>query len=162
MEVVGSYPVEAAASARRRMTAIIEPVLAYLLIVLVFYPFYRFLNGPDAISYISIAGHYLRGEWSEALNPYWTPLFSWLMIPLIGAGIPGLAGAKIVSICSGFIVLASLGRLLHVAGLSGIYLSAALYTAVVMTASFSLTWIRAMFWQTRSRQVVRQILKRTN
>ena len=140
MEVVSSYPVQAA-SFPRRTTAMIGPFMAYLLIVLIFYPFYRFLNGPDAISYISIARHYVRGEWPEAFNPYWSPLFSWLMVPLIGSGMPGLAAAKIVSIFSGFIVLWSLGRLLRVAGLSGIYFSAALYTAAIMAASFSLSWI---------------------
>jgi len=117
------------------------PFVLYLLIVLAFYPSYRFLNGPDAISYISVAKQYLHGQWPEALNPYWSPLFSWLMIPLIGSGIAGLASAKIVCIGSGFFVIRSLSRLLQTSGVSGVLFSAALYTAAIMTASFSLIWI---------------------
>src|SRR3954447_933224 len=141
MNRVDSYPDEATAHTGRRITATAGPFVLYLLIVLTFYPRYRFLNGPDAISYISVARHYIHGEWREALNPYWSPLFSWLMIPLIGSGIPGLASAKIVSICSGFLVIWSIGRLLRISEISGVLFSAALYTAATMTASFSLIWI---------------------
>ena len=31
----------------------------------------------DGISYLEIASNYLNGEWSDALNSYWSPLYSW-------------------------------------------------------------------------------------
>lgn len=33
----------------------------------------------DAISYLDIASAYLRGDWTNAINGYWSPLYSWLI-----------------------------------------------------------------------------------
>src|SRR3954469_8170960 len=33
----------------------------------------------DGISYIEIAQAYIRHDWANALNAYWSPLFSWLI-----------------------------------------------------------------------------------
>ncbi len=34
---------------------------------------------PDGISYLDIAAAYRRGDFANALNEYWSPLFSWLL-----------------------------------------------------------------------------------
>lgn len=39
---------------------------------------YNFID-PDGISYIDIADAYVRGDWQNAVNSYWSPLFSWLL-----------------------------------------------------------------------------------
>jgi hypothetical protein len=39
----------------------------------------RGVLGPDGISYSDIAKAYLRGDWHNALNSYWSPLYSWLL-----------------------------------------------------------------------------------
>lgn len=36
---------------------------------------------PDSVSYISIAKKYFGGHFFEAVNAYWGPLFSWLLVP---------------------------------------------------------------------------------
>ncbi len=36
---------------------------------------------PDSISYISISKKYFDGNFSEAINGYWGPLFSWIILP---------------------------------------------------------------------------------
>lgn len=33
----------------------------------------------DGISYIEIAYAYLRGDWANAINPYWSPFYSWML-----------------------------------------------------------------------------------
>jgi len=38
----------------------------------------HFLN-EDALSYLDIADAYLRRDWSNAINSYWSPLYSWLL-----------------------------------------------------------------------------------
>lgn len=38
----------------------------------------HYLN-EDAMSYLDIADAYLHGDWSEAINSYWSPLYSWLI-----------------------------------------------------------------------------------
>jgi len=37
------------------------------------------LMNADAMSYIDIAEAYLRKDWPEAINTYWSPLYSWLI-----------------------------------------------------------------------------------
>ncbi len=39
----------------------------------------RFLLSPDATNYLDIANAYLRGDWKNAVNGYWSPFFSWLL-----------------------------------------------------------------------------------
>ncbi|MCB0344260.1 MAG: hypothetical protein KDD66_04050 [Bdellovibrionales bacterium] len=38
---------------------------------------------PDAIAYLRVAEHIISGEFGLALNGYWSPLFSWLLVPLL-------------------------------------------------------------------------------
>lgn len=117
------------------------PFALYALIILTFHPFYRYLIGPDAISYVSIADHILHGQWTEAANPYWSPLMSWLILPLRALNVPGMLAAQTVCITSGLAVLWLVRRLARVLGLKpGTELVAAC-TAAVMTASFALVWI---------------------
>src|SRR2546427_3832923 len=33
----------------------------------------------DMISYLDIADAYSRGDWSKAINAYWSPLYSWIL-----------------------------------------------------------------------------------
>ena len=39
----------------------------------------RFYVSPDGNSYLDIASAYLRADWKNAVNAYWSPLFSWLL-----------------------------------------------------------------------------------
>ena len=39
----------------------------------------RFSTTPDGTCYLDIASAYLRGDWHNALNSYWSPFFSWLL-----------------------------------------------------------------------------------
>jgi len=39
----------------------------------------RFWLSPDGNTYLDIASAYLRGDWKNAVNAYWSPLFSWLL-----------------------------------------------------------------------------------
>ena len=41
--------------------------------------FYRHRIIADGISYLDIAKYYAQGNWSAALNSYWSPLYSWLL-----------------------------------------------------------------------------------
>ncbi len=39
----------------------------------------RFTMNPDGISYLDIGDAYWRGDWHNALNAYWSPLYSWIL-----------------------------------------------------------------------------------
>ena len=40
---------------------------------------YRFTGSADGISYLDIGQAYFRGDWSHAINAYWSPFYSWLL-----------------------------------------------------------------------------------
>jgi len=42
------------------------------------------LMDPDGLSYLDIAAAYSRGDWHNAINAYWSPLFSWLLALAMG------------------------------------------------------------------------------
>jgi hypothetical protein len=37
----------------------------------------------DGVAYLDVADAYLRGDWSEAVNPVWSPLYSWILGPVL-------------------------------------------------------------------------------
>jgi hypothetical protein len=51
----------------------------------------RFWLSPDAINYLDIASAYLRGDWKNAVNAYWSPFFSWILAVALGVVKPNPA-----------------------------------------------------------------------
>jgi len=84
---------------------------AYLAVGTIVLPLFRFQINADGISYISIARHYLSGHWNAAINAYWSPLLSWLLIPLLWRHIPALIAAKIESLIIGAFTLLGVRQL---------------------------------------------------
>ena len=37
----------------------------------------------DGISYLDIGDAYMRGDWQAAINPIWSPMYSWLLGPIL-------------------------------------------------------------------------------
>jgi len=60
---------------------------------------------PDGFSYFSITQKYLDHDFKNALNGYWGPLYSWLLLPFILAGINAPMAAKLLSVLIGFVVI---------------------------------------------------------
>lgn len=60
-----------------------------------------YLTNADAVSYISIAQKYARGDFANALNGYWSPLLSWLLVPPILAGADPIVAAKVLNLLAG-------------------------------------------------------------
>jgi len=81
-------------------------------------PFLVYHIDADGISYISIARHYLDGDFALAVNGYWGPLFSWLLMPFMAAGINPLVSAKLAGFASGLLALWGARRLCAALGLS--------------------------------------------
>ena len=88
----------------------------YLCAVIVLYtaagavllPYYRYQINPDGISYISIADKYLAGNYYDAINGYWSPLFSWLLIPWLYFKIDPLLAVKILNLLIGIVAITAM------------------------------------------------------
>ncbi len=72
----------------------------------------------DTIQYISIAEKWRHGDLSNAINGYWGPLISWLLIPFLVFISDALLAFKILQIFIGAFVLLVLNRLIRNLGLS--------------------------------------------
>lgn len=55
----------------------------------------------DGVSYILLAQHYLNSEWNLAVSGYWSPLITWLLIPLIAIGLDPLHAFRYLLVLSG-------------------------------------------------------------
>ncbi len=123
----------------RTNAASLGPFALYLLLIGALFPFFRYLLAPDSISYISIAQHYADGYWSEAINTSWSPLISWLIVPLLWIGVPGVLAAKLVCIASGILLLFGVRILARGFEISPRLEIVMMYTASIMIATFALT-----------------------
>ena len=88
-EVATEMPVESADSIRRvalvRAVAWTATVTAGLLQALAA----RFYISGDGNSYLDVASAYLRGDFANAINAYWSPFYSWLIALVLWTFKPG-------------------------------------------------------------------------
>jgi hypothetical protein len=63
------------------------------------------------MNYISIAHKYLHGDFKNAINGYWGPLFSWCLVPFLWTGLDPLVACKILSLMTGIFVFIGVHRL---------------------------------------------------
>jgi hypothetical protein len=67
--------------------------------------FFRHSLNPDAVAYLRIASYYAGHETSLAVSGYWSPLISWMIVPILKMGVPPLAAARIVMELSAILFL---------------------------------------------------------
>ena len=80
-------------------------LILFLLIGILLIPCYLHKVNPDGISYFSIAEKYLDRDFKNALNGYWGPLYSWLLVIFMGIGFSAVLSAKLLSMIIGVVFL---------------------------------------------------------
>jgi hypothetical protein len=121
-----------------RIVGNIGPFALYAIGAIALFPLYQHMINPDTISYLSIAQHYLAGDWSEAVNTNWSPMFSWFLAPLLALHTPGLLASRVVCFVSGLLALLGVQLLGRSFGLRSGYQSLVLYTSAAMIVAFAL------------------------
>jgi hypothetical protein len=71
---------------------------------------YQRLTG-DSTLYLSIAEKYIRGDLENAINGYWGPLLSWLLIPLLYLGSSHLFAINTLDLIFGLLTVIGVWRL---------------------------------------------------
>jgi hypothetical protein len=68
----------------------------------------------DGMSYLDAADYWLAGDWSNAINAYWSPLYSWLLAAAVALSSPATesATAHIVNFLALLVALSGADRLL--------------------------------------------------
>ncbi|MBI4847187.1 MAG: hypothetical protein HY808_01230 [Nitrospirae bacterium] len=113
-------------------------LIIYLIvgIILAFYYKYEGLHS-DAVAYFSIAHKYSNGDYADAVNGFWSPLFSWLLVPFIKAGLNPLHAARILNLISGFFLLTGIRSLSYSFDISDRLRVVMLITAVPVILSYT-------------------------
>lgn len=60
----------------------------YLLLFTLLLPFYKQVFDVDGVGYSLVAQHVAEGNFTRAINGFWSPLHSWIIAPFITTGIP--------------------------------------------------------------------------
>lgn len=99
--------------------------------------------GGDEISYINIAHAYAIGEWGDAINGYWSPLYSWLITPSFVFGftpLHGVLASKILSLIIGFFAIISVKLLINILNVSKPVERSILFSLIPIVLYFALTY----------------------
>ena len=88
---------------------LIIALIAYAALMLSSHHYER-LTG-DATLYLSIAEKYLSGDFSNAINGYWGPLLSWLLIPFLYVGSTHLFAINSLNLVFGLLTIFGVWRL---------------------------------------------------
>ncbi len=83
-------------------------LIMYIFLAILLFNYYKYIITYDGIFYIGIAHEYALSDFSNAINGYWSPLFSWLLAPFLLFGSDNtffLYSAKIFSLIIGFFTL---------------------------------------------------------
>jgi hypothetical protein len=86
--------------------------LALYAITCMFFFHYERVTG-DATLYLSIAEKYIRGDFSNAINGYWGPLLSWLLIPFLFFGSTHVFAINALNLVFGLLTIIGVWRLTY-------------------------------------------------
>ncbi len=88
----------------KKQTIFLIALLVYSLITVFTYKYERLLG--DTIIYLDIADKYVRGDFWNAVNGMWGPLFSWLLVPFLYFGSSHLFAVNALHVIIGCLTIA--------------------------------------------------------
>ncbi|MEJ5307851.1 MAG: hypothetical protein WHT27_06095 [candidate division WOR-3 bacterium] len=120
--------------------------ILYTILFFYFLLFFRYQINPDGISLINIAKKYLSGNFKLAVNGYWSPLISFLLIPFLVVFKEGVISFKILSYFIGLFSIYLFDRFLKNVGIVSNYKKIFLIFFVpIVTTHFTLIKITSDF-----------------
>jgi hypothetical protein len=117
-------------------------LITYTILSIILIRYYQYHIGVDGIGYISIAKSYMSGNLYGAINDYWGPLISWLMIPFLFFGktpVAALYSTKILSLILGFFTMIGLRQLSYRFEMDEVIRTVILFAIIPAVLYFSLS-----------------------
>jgi len=65
--------------------------------LLLLYPHYQYYIDPDGVSYLTISQRYASGDYSRAVNGYWSPFACWLTAGIMHLGMSAIASSVVIN-----------------------------------------------------------------
>ncbi|MBX9782260.1 MAG: hypothetical protein K2X48_03100 [Chitinophagaceae bacterium] len=112
-------------------------ILLYCILFVVLWPLYRYVFDVDGIGYAMVAKRLAAGDYANAVNGYWSPLHSWLVLPLIKAGLTAINAFHVSNAVIAITVLIIFKKLLLKFSLNPVHETCVLFTAVIMLLQYS-------------------------
>ena len=122
-------------------SALLQSMVFYIALAVVLLPHYQYQINPDGVSYISIAQKYMHQAYRDAINAYWGPLLSWLLLPVLIVGVKPLLAAKLLSLAIGAVTVVQSNTLIKTLGIEGALGRVILFLIAAITASWALVVI---------------------
>ncbi|UEG48759.1 hypothetical protein LK994_08925 [Ferruginibacter lapsinanis] len=123
---------------RKKMVTNALPIalLAFAIFFILLFPLYRFVFDQDSIGYSAVAERVASGNFFKSINGLWSPLSSWLVVPLIKLGIDPILGFKYVNGFTGLLLLISTWYLLKKFSITDHLKAVIIYTCVPVFLSY--------------------------
>ena len=110
----------------------------YAFLAAVLFPYLCwYVNNPDTFQYLMITRHYLEGDFREAVNGYWGPLLSWLMLPFSGQDFGDIPALKTLQLVIGAGVVWTWTRVLRRSVVPEPYAEALSYAAIPFVLAYA-------------------------
>ncbi|MDY9922814.1 hypothetical protein [Methanobacterium sp.] len=125
---------------RNRDLSIILTIYSFLAIILI--TCFQYNVGGDGASYISIANYYATGNWNDAINAYWSPLYSWLLAPFLLSGFDPFQAviiSRALSLVIGFFTIIGVNQLAKTFEMDGLVKRAILISLLPIILFFALS-----------------------
>ena len=116
---------------------LILSLILYILLFIFCLPFYRYVFDVDGIGYIGAAKQYLAGNFKLAVNGYWPPLHSWIIVPFMKMGILPEDALRYSNGLIGIGSIFVLNRLINKVDITVSLKTGILFTAVVILLHYT-------------------------
>jgi hypothetical protein len=124
-----------------RDNPLFQSIAFYIMLTILLLPFYQYQINPDGISYIGIAKKYMLLDFSNAINGYWGPLLSLLLIPFLFFGFNPLFAMKLLSLTIGLMTIIQSNILIKVLNIEYLFRCVLLNLIAIIVIYFALTTI---------------------
>jgi hypothetical protein len=112
--------------------------MAFVLTALILVRLYRFSLNPDGVAYLEIAKKYAHWHIAEAINGYWSPLISWLLVPFVWVGVNLQLAFRFLALLSSLLALAGVWKILTISTTKLYVKATAFFAIAVIFLSWSL------------------------
>lgn len=116
-------------------------ILVYVILGAFLIQFYRYQINFDGIMYISIAKKYAHGDFYNAINGCWGPLFSLLLVPFIKFNVDPLLSAKILNLILGIFILCGIRLLSYRFQINNTVITIITLVSIPIIWSFAFSYI---------------------
>lgn len=111
-------------------------LIVYAISYILLYPFYKYVFDVDGVGYLSVTRYLAAGNFEHGINGFWSPLHSWLAIPLYKAGVNEFTAFRIINGFTGAGIIIVVKRLLAKINIENKLQLITLFVSIPITLSF--------------------------